>query len=279
MPRVRLDLAVNPFGASVPEIVAASQAAEAAGYDAVWVTDHFSGAVVGASVSRDPFVCLAAIASSTRRIELGVLVANIMNRHPAQLASAVDSLRSLAPDRVRLGLGSGAAPGSRFAVEHEAIGRVLPDATERRRLLVESLGALRAIWRGDSAHPGGEVGFDGLSGVVDSASPPHMIVGASGWSTVEVALAHADGVNLRVTSSLDEHLGRLALRRPPSFEVSVLVAAADAAATVDRLVAAGCDRMILGVAAPFDIDAIELRPPVSSTARGSGNLAHVPDVG
>lgn len=101
--------------------------AEECGFSAVWVNDHFSGAVVGAPWSRDPCICLGAFAVATDDIGLGLLVANIVNRHPAQLASAVNSLQSLAPGRLTLGVGSGAAPGSRFAVEHEAIGRELGD--------------------------------------------------------------------------------------------------------------------------------------------------------
>ena len=61
-----------------------------------------------------------------------LLVANITNRHPAQLASGINSIQSLAPGRVRFGVGSGAAPGSRFAVEHDMIGKQLGDLDGRR---------------------------------------------------------------------------------------------------------------------------------------------------
>ena len=256
-PAVLVDLAINPFDADVGDMVRVAQRAEDAGASAVWVADHFSGAVVGRRWSRDPFVCLGAIAASTARVDLGILVANIVNRHPAQLAAAVDSLRSLAPGRIRLGVGSGAAPGSRFAVEHEAIGRVLGSADERRALLVDHLLALRAIWRHESDFESDSIRWSGLTGVVDDRSVrPQVVVGASAWPTVEVALAHADGVNLRRTAALDDHLARLADAAPAGFEVSVLD-------TPDGL----CDgswsvrqphvgRLIVGVSAPFDLDAI-----------------------
>ena len=247
------DVALSPFGASVADMVSAAVDAEAAGVATIWVSDHFSGAVVDRPWSRDPFVCLGAMAARTERVGLGLLVANVVNRHPAQLASAVDSLRSLAPGRVVLGVGSGAAPGSRFAVEHDAIGRELGDADGRRRDLVEAIGSLRAIWRREATFDAeGPAAFDGLTAVVDHDSPPPIVIGASAWSTIEIALDHADGVNLRTTSSTMDHLARLAARRPDGFEVSVLDVARSGTRDDASLAAAGCDRLVLGWSPPFD---------------------------
>ena len=261
---VLIDLAINPFDASVPHMVALARAAEARGVGCVWVADHFSGAVVGRSWSRDPFVCLGAIAATTDRVEVGVLVANVVNRHPAQLASAANSLQSMAPGRVRLGVGSGAAPGSRFAVEHEAIGTSLSELDVRRRRLAASIEALRAIWSGDedvvAEEVVEEVGFSGLTSVVDSSRCPPMIVGASSWPTVEVALRLADGVNLRRTDQLVELLDRIGRRRPDGFEVSVLDGFDDVAGDpgrVDEYVAAGVDRLVLGTSPPHRTDRLD----------------------
>lgn len=251
-----VDLAINPFGADVGDMVQAAVLAESLGVDAVWSTDHFSGSVVSKPWSRDPFVCLGAMAAVTGRVGIGLLVANVVNRHPAQLASAVNSLQSLAPGRVLLGVGSGAAPGSRFACEHDAIGTVLADADERRRKLVDSIGALRAIWAGESTFAAAGVGFADLDGVVDGAPCPPIIVGASAWATIAAAVGVADGVNIRATARTGELLQRLAAVRPVDFEVSVLGWLHDDELDVSALVASGCDRLILGVSAPFDHDAI-----------------------
>lgn len=259
-----IDLAINPFDASVPDMVSLAQAAESGGARCAWVADHFSGAVVGRSWSRDPFVCLGAIAAVTDRIEVGVLVANMVNRHPAQLASAVNSLQSIAPSRVRLGVGSGAAPGSRFAIEHDAIGTSLSGVDVRRRRLVDSIAALRAIWDGhetfDAAASVHELGFSGLFSVVDAASCPPLIVGASSWSTVEVALAVADGVNLRRSAALSELLGRIDRHRPDGFEVSVLDwfdDVADNPTRIEEYASSGVDRLVLGISPPHDTDRLD----------------------
>ena len=267
---VLVDLAIHPFDASVPDMVSLARAAESVGAGCVWVADHFSGAVVNRAWSRDPFVCLGAIAAVTQRIEVGVLVANVVNRHPAQLASAVNSLQSIAPSRVRLGVGSGAAPGSRFAIEHDAIGRALGDVDVRRRKLVDSIAALRAIWNGHEEFVAdgvvGAVGFARLASVVDASPCPPVIVGASSWPTVEVALARADGVNLRRTAALPELLRRIEHERPEAFEVSVLDWIDDVAVNprrVDEYVSSGVDRLVLGISPPHDagrLDRVDFEP-------------------
>ena len=144
--RVLTDLVVNLFGSDVRRVLDVARVADEGGFGGLWVNDHFSGAVVGAPSSRDPFAALGAVAAVTERVELGVLVANIANRHPVQLASAANSLQSLSPGRVRLGIGSGAAPGSRFAAEHDMINKSLATTGSRQQHLRDTeSNTLRAI--------------------------------------------------------------------------------------------------------------------------------------
>ncbi|MFK8024716.1 MAG: LLM class flavin-dependent oxidoreductase [Ilumatobacter sp.] len=258
---MRVDLAINPFGAEVGQMVALAEAAEAIGVHGVWVADHYSGAVVGRPWSRDPFVCLGAIAARTDRIRLGVLVANMMNRHVVQLSSAVDSLRSLAPGRVVCGLGSGAAPRSRFAIEHEMIGTRLGDLDERRRGLIETIVGLRAIWSGGVANPSSGTapcGFDQLDAIVEPGPMPPVVVGASAWPTVKLAAQVADGVNIRETRALTDVLAQLVAVRPQHFEVSVLTWLDEASVdSIDRLARAGVDRVVLGCSAPHRVEQLD----------------------
>ncbi len=254
------DLVLNPFGAELRDIVAIAQAADAADVGTVWITDHFSGEMVGAPWSRDPFVCLGAIGAMTERVDIGVLVANVTNRHPVQLASAINSVQSLAPGRVRLGVGSGAAAGSRFASEHEMIGKQLLSVDARVDLLRESIQSLSDIWARVPANPSVAVGFSGLSAIVDEAAMPRLIVGASAWSTIEVAIQLADGVNIRRTNRLHEQLERLrSIDLPVGFEVSVLDVREPGTAlgvVPDDLVDAGVDRYLVTVSPGSDLDAV-----------------------
>lgn len=220
---MHVDLLLSPFGRPLDELVATARVADHSAVRTIWVPDHFSGVPFGAEYARHPFVCLGAMAAVTERVGLGILVANMVNRHPVQLASAVNSLQSLAPGRVRLGVGSGAAPASRFAGEHEMIGRKLRSAGERRLQLDDYLGALRAIWNRRATYTSGEFAMHHLEAVVDGAPAPPMVVGASSWPTIEVAVRSADGVNVRRTRWLPDQLERLAAHRPErAFEVSVL---------------------------------------------------------
>jgi len=247
---MKTDLVLSPFGAEAGEMVAAAVAADA-GFDGVYTYDHFSGVIAGKGWSRDPFVALGAIAASTRALRLGVLVANMVNRLPAQLALAVNTLQALAPGRVICGVGAGAAPGSKFASEHELVGRSLAGAADRRRALVATIDELRAIWAGD-----------GVPAVTDGAPAPPIIVGGSSPATIELAAAHADGVNLQrvpagAVADRVRRVRELAGDRP--FEVS-LFDALDVRHPLGGdpapLAAAGVDRRTLWVAPPFPIDAI-----------------------
>lgn len=250
---MQTDLVLSPFGADPDAMVAAAVAAERGGFAGVYTYDHFSGIVAGKGWSRDPFTVLGAIAVSTSRVRIGVLVANMINRHPAQLASAVDTLQALAPGRVICGIGAGASPGTAFAAEHDAIGRSLGWAAERRDRLVATIDQLRAIWRGD-----------GVPAVVDAPDAPPIIVGASSATTGLLAATHADGLNLQrgddhhVLAERTAAIRERASGRP--FEISVFDALQvdhPLGGDPEPLAAIGADRRTLHVSAPYPIEAIE----------------------
>jgi alkanesulfonate monooxygenase SsuD/methylene tetrahydromethanopterin reductase-like flavin-dependent oxidoreductase (luciferase family) len=252
------DLVLVPFDAAVPELVAAARAADQGGFDTVWTYDHFSGLVVGAGWSRDPFVSLGAIGASTERIGVGILVANVVNRHPAQLACAINSLQSIAPGRVRIGVGAGSSPGSPFAAEHRAIARPLADLSTRRVLLAETVATLRALWRG-AAFAGTQVSVDAAMAVTDGADVPPIIVGAGHRETIRVACEHADGVNLLPGGDLTGRVAYARQHAAADFEVGVFSAFDEEhplAGDPARLAALGIDRRTLYLRPPFPLDAI-----------------------
>ena len=256
---MKTDLVLTPFGASAEELLDAARAADAGGFDTVWTYDHFSGLVHGAPWSRDPFVILAAIAATTERINVGVLVANVANRHPAQLACAVNSLQSLAPHRVLLGVGAGTGANTPWSGEATAIGRPIPPAATRRAVLAETIAALRAIWTGDP-FAGAHVQVAASIAVTDGAPMPPIIVGATSHHTIRIGCEHADGVNLLPEGNLAERVAfarATAIREP--FEISAFLAL-----DVDHplggdpapLEALGIERRTLYVSVPFPVEAI-----------------------
>ena len=258
---IATDLVLSPFGASATELVEAAKCADESGFDGIWVLDHFSGKLVGKGWSHEPFTVLGAIANSTKKVSVGPLVANMINRNPVLLASSFSSLQSLAAGRAVLGLGTGAPPGSKFALEQEMIGRRLEEkGVSRREHLIETINALRSIWNGDTNFEGKHFSYEDLESVIMPNKPLRIIVGANGRKMIELASNHADGVNIRVGPSIKE-LIHLATELAPSadFEISIhedFDYSHPFGGDFEKWVQMGVTKRACMVNAPFDMEAI-----------------------
>lgn len=254
---IATDLVISPFGADGADMLDVARCAEQAGFDGVWTLDHFSGTMLDRPWSRELFTVLGGFAAVTSSIRVGSLVANMVNRHPSLLASATATLQSMSAGRAVLGVGSGAAPGSRFAGEQDAIDRELGDGPARRRQLIETIEMVRAIWSGRADHQGEFWSLSGLDGVVGPEPLVPIIIGASGPKTVEVACRHADGVNIRVGPGCHDRIAQArALTASKPFEVSIndfLEPDHPTGGEVEHWVEAGVDRRALTVKPPFDL--------------------------
>lgn len=258
--RMKTDLVLAPLGADLDELLAAAHAADAGGFDTVWTYDHFSGLVDRKPWSRDPFVTLGAIAATTTRINLGLLVANPANRHPVQLACAINSLQSLAPGRVMLGIGAGSSPKSQWSAEHAALGKPLPGAVVRRAMLAETVAVLRAVWRGD-AFDGEHFSAAASMAVTDGAELPPIVIGGRTVETIDFACDQADGMNLLAADfldgeRLDDCVAAIRSRAPEEFEVSVfapLDVGHPLGGDPEPFEVLGIDRRTLWVQSPIDV--------------------------
>src|SRR5262245_42453861 len=136
------------FGASYDDQLAVAQAAETAGFDAFFRSDHwvsfFGDGLPGPT---DSWVTLGAIARETERIRLGTLVTSATFRHPGPLAIAIAQIDGMGGGRVELGLGAGWFDG-----EHDAYGIPFPPLGERFERLEEQLAIITGLWE----TPGGE---------------------------------------------------------------------------------------------------------------------------
>lgn len=258
---IATDLVLSPFGASATELVEAAKCADESGFDGIWVLDHFSGKLVGKGWSHEPFTILGAIANSTKKVSVGPLVANMINRNPVLLASSFSSLQSFAAGRAVLGLGTGAPPGSKFALEQEMIGRRLEEkGVSRRERLIETINALRSIWNGDTNFEGSHFSYEDLESVIMPNTSLRIIVGANGRKMIELASNHADGVNIRVGPSIKE-LIHLATELAPSadFEISIhedFDYSHPFGGDFEKWVQMGVTKRACMVSAPFDMKAI-----------------------
>jgi probable F420-dependent oxidoreductase len=128
-----------------PALMEMAAAAEAAGFDACYVTDHpapddqwLTG---GGHHAPDPLVALsfAAAATTTLRLQTHVFIAAY--RNPFLAAKGVGNLDRLSGGRVILGVAAGY-----LRPEFGALG---VDFTERNELLDESIEVMRRVWTED----------------------------------------------------------------------------------------------------------------------------------
>jgi len=258
---MRFDLQINPGTAIWPIARDAALAAEAAGFKTFWTVDHLAGDVMQAPDMPECFTLLGALAGVTSTIELGPLVVNVGNRHPAMLANSAATMQQISRGRFILGLGAGASPNSPFAAERRAIGAIPPATiSERHAVLTNSLDVMNDMWA-----PNRRVELEKFP----LPEPiPEVIVGVNSVALARIAGARANGVNIRASHERAGEILAVAqdahkssgINKP--FTVSVwehydeaLVRGDDARLEVWRRW--GVDRAILLMFKSVDFDAID----------------------
>lgn len=186
---VAIDIQLTSSHVDWPTLRRASLEVEARGFDALWVMDHLAGSPMGGTSSLECFTWLGALAEATSRIHLGVLVANTWNRRLGTLAVAAASVAEISGRPFLLGIGAGAAPDTRWAGEHHAVGADLhDDPVVRHRRVEQLLDLTDEMW-----HP--DRGTHLATFPLPRPTPPR-IVGANSTGLAELAGRRADGVNV-----------------------------------------------------------------------------------
>src|SRR5438876_10259279 len=94
--------------AAFDQSMAQMEAAEACGFDAVWLAEiHFQR---DRSVLASPLVIAAAIAAATRRLKIGIAVQVLPLSHPLHLAEDIATVDQLSHGRLDLGVGRSGLP-------------------------------------------------------------------------------------------------------------------------------------------------------------------------
>jgi len=190
-------------GAGIFEnVVKQAKAAEAAGFDRVFVMDHFYQ-LPGIGAHDEPmFECytmLSALAQHTESIGLSALVTGNTYRHPTLLAKTVTALDHVSGGRATLGIGAGW-----FELEHTSLGYEFGTFTDRFEKLEESLQIIKPMLRGETVSRNGK--HYQVADVVNSPPPlsrvPIMIGGSGEKKTLRMVAQYADESNLvRVTAA------------------------------------------------------------------------------
>jgi len=161
-----------------------AQAAEAAGFDAVWQAES--------RLVREATVPLAAFGAVTERIKLGSGVVSMWVRNPAFLAATFSTLDDLAPGRVILGIGAWWDP----LAAKVGVARDRP-----LRVMREIVTTVRALLNNETVtFDGAYVHLDGveLDYVHQERRPKDVpiVIGATGMQMMELAGEIADGALL-----------------------------------------------------------------------------------
>jgi alkanesulfonate monooxygenase SsuD/methylene tetrahydromethanopterin reductase-like flavin-dependent oxidoreductase (luciferase family) len=142
---MRFGVSLPNFGSGVDAAAVAdwARAAEAAGWDGLFLWDHLFAFAEGPVETVDPWIALTAAACATTTIRLGTLVTPLPRRRPVVVARQTATLDRLSGGRLVLGVGSGA-----FPFEWDYCGEE-PDPRVRGDMLDEHLDLLDRLWTGE----------------------------------------------------------------------------------------------------------------------------------
>ena len=187
----RVDLMSLP--ASWGEAKLHAQWAEQYGFSSLWTGDHLRHPRDPEGAFLDGWTLLPAWAVLTDRVRVGMLVSNLIYRHPAVLARQAGAVDVISGGRLRLGVGAGV-----YATDHGMAG--VPAWTPRERVarLAEFLSVLDRLLRGELVDSPGP--HYPMTAAVVRPQPvqqprPEIIVGALGASTIDLTVRLCDTWN------------------------------------------------------------------------------------
>jgi F420-dependent oxidoreductase-like protein len=201
---MKIGLQVNNFtwdggDAAIGETFGAiGRRAEEAGFDSLWVMDHFFQ-IPGIGPAEWPMLecysALSFIAGQTSKIKLGSMVTGVTYRHPGILVKTVTTLDVVSGGRAYLGIGA-----AWFEREHQGLGVPFPPLKERFERLEETLQIAHMMWSGEAgAYNGKHYQLTETLNVPQALTKPHppILIGGTGeQKTLRFVAKYGDACNL-----------------------------------------------------------------------------------
>jgi F420-dependent oxidoreductase-like protein len=215
-----------------PTVIAQAQEAEAAGFDSVFVMDHFyqlPGLGSPDQPMLEAYTTLGALAVATEKVQLGTLVTGNTYRNPTLLAKEITTLDVISQGRAILGIGTGW-----YELEHDSLGYDFGTFTDRFNRLDEALQIILPMLEGERPTFTGKY-YRTQEAMAEPRFRKHvpLMIGGSGEKkTIPLAVRHFDHLNiiagfdelprkLQVVRESSEKIGR----DPATLETSMLVIA------------------------------------------------------
>jgi len=237
-----------------PTVIAQAREAEAAGFDAVFVMDHFYQLPMLGSPDQpmlEAYTALGALATATERVQLGTLVTGNTYRNPALLAKIITTLDVVSAGRAVLGIGTGW-----YELEHDQLGFEFGTFTDRFNRLDEALQIILPMIRGERPTFEGKW-YRTREAMAEPRFRDHipLLIGGSGEKkTIPLAARHFDHLNL--ITAFDELPRKVdAIRRsceevgrdPATLETTMLLTAVvDPSVSIDQIPAERAQRVAIG---------------------------------
>jgi F420-dependent oxidoreductase-like protein len=237
-----------------PTVIAQAREAESAGFDSVFVMDHFYQLPMLGSPDQpmlEAYTALGALATATERVQLGTLVTGNTYRNPTLLAKVITTLDVVSAGRAILGIGTGW-----FELEHDQLGYEFGTFTDRFNRLDEALEIILPMIKGERPTFSGKWyrAEDAMANPRYRDHVPLMIGGSGEKKTIPLAARHFDHLN--VIAGFDQLAGKVKVvrerceeigRDPATLETSVLLTVLlDENVKPDQVPAEMSQRMLAG---------------------------------
>ena len=171
------------------DLLAQTVKAQDAGFDGLWISDHFHP--WNDAQGHSPFVwsTIGAIAQAAPGMHVTTAVTCPTIRiHPAVIAQAAATSAVMLDGNFALGVGTGEA------LNEHILGDRWPEAAERREMLEEAVEVMRMLWKGGvHSHRGRHYRVDRARVYDLPETPPKVIVSGFGRKAVELAARIGDG--------------------------------------------------------------------------------------
>jgi F420-dependent oxidoreductase-like protein len=239
-----------------PTVIAQAREAESAGFDAVFVMDHFYQLPALGSPDQpmlEAYTALGALATATERVQLGTLVTGNTYRNPALLAKIITTLDVVSLGRAILGIGTGW-----FELEHDQLGFEFGTFTDRFNRLEEALQIILPMIKGERTTFSGKW-YRTSEAIANPRLREHipLMIGGSGEKkTIPLAARHFDHFNViagfdalpRKVDAVRRQCDQIG-RDPATLETSMLITVLlDENVKPDQIPAEMTQRMVVGSA-------------------------------